>query len=158
MFREMARPKQKLTQEECVEILKNEVRGVLSVNGDDGYPYGSPINHWYDPESGCIYFHGGMTGHKIDAMKRDSKVSFCVYDQGYREEGDWALNIKSVIVFGRVEFLTDPEEVDRVCMELSHKFVTDDDYIKTELWVGRYRTLCFKLIPEHICGKLVEEK
>ena len=39
----MRRFKQGLTREECVEILKNEPRGVLSLIGDDGYPYGLPM-------------------------------------------------------------------------------------------------------------------
>ena len=102
MFREIKRFKQALSQEECVEILQNEVRGVLSVLGDEDYPYGMPINHWYNPEDGKIYFHAGPGGHREDAIKNHDKVSFCVYDSGYRKEGDWALNIKSVIVFGRM--------------------------------------------------------
>ena len=57
MFREIRRFKQALSKEECQEILVNEVRGVLSVLGDDDYPYGMPINHWYNPENGKIYFH-----------------------------------------------------------------------------------------------------
>ena len=69
MFREMLRYKQALSEEECIEILKKELRGVLSVLGDDGYPYGMPINHFYNEEDGKIYFHSGMQGHKIDAMK-----------------------------------------------------------------------------------------
>ena len=103
MFREIARIKQQLPREECIELLKNELRGVLSVLGDDDYPYGMPINHYYCPEDGKIYFHSGISGHKIDAIRRHDKASFCVFDQGYREEGEWALNIRSVIVFGRVE-------------------------------------------------------
>ena len=59
MFREMARRKQQISEAECVELLKNEKRGVLSVLGDDGYPYGMPINHFYDEEDGCLYFHSG---------------------------------------------------------------------------------------------------
>ncbi len=102
MFREMMRFKQAIPREECIRILQEEKRGVLSVLGDDDYPYGMPINHWYCPEDGKIYFHGGRQGHKIDAIRRHDKVSFCVYDSGFRKEGDWALNIKSVIVFGRV--------------------------------------------------------
>ena len=46
MFREIVRKKQQLTREECVEVLKNEKRGVLSVLGDEEYPYAFPINHW----------------------------------------------------------------------------------------------------------------
>ena len=74
MFREMLRKKQELSKEECIEILKKEKRGVLSVLGDEGYPYGMPINHYYDEESGKLYFHGGKKGHKIDAMKRLNKA------------------------------------------------------------------------------------
>ena len=100
MFREIVRKKQSLTLDECNEILKNEPRGVLSVIGDDGYPYGVPINYYYCEENGRVYFHSGKSGHKIDAINNCDKVSFCVYNSGYRNEGDWALNIKSVIVFG----------------------------------------------------------
>ncbi len=46
MFREMLRIKQQLTNEECISILKQEPRGVLSVFGDEGYPYGMPLNHY----------------------------------------------------------------------------------------------------------------
>ena len=105
MFRQMNRKKQQLPDEECIDILKTELRGVLSVNGDDGYPYGLPINHYYCEDDGKIYFHSGKKGHKADALRRDDKASFCVYDGGFRKEGEWALNIRSVIVFGRVEFV-----------------------------------------------------
>ena len=88
MFREMRRSKQQISREECIEILKNEARGVLSVLGDDGYPYGFPINQYYCEADGKIYFHGGRIGHRIDAVKRHDKVSFCVYDEGYRREGE----------------------------------------------------------------------
>ena len=43
MFREMNRKGQQLPQDECIGILKKELRGFLSVIGDDGYPYGLPI-------------------------------------------------------------------------------------------------------------------
>ena len=84
MFREMTRKKQLLSQERIVEILKEEKRGVLSVIGDEGYPYGVPVNYWYNEENGKIYFHSGKVGHKVDAMAANDKVSFCIYDCGYR--------------------------------------------------------------------------
>ena len=80
MFREMARKKQLISEEECIELLKKEPRGVLSVLGDDDYPYGMPLNHYYCEEDGKIYFHGGKSGHKIDSIKKHNKASFCVYD------------------------------------------------------------------------------
>lgn len=155
MFREMLRKKQQLSQEECDEILKKELRGVLSVLGDDGYPYGMPLNHYYS--DGKLYFHGGRKGHKIDAMRRCGKASFCVYDQGYRREGEWALNIKSVIVFGHIEFVEDQETINRLSAELSRKFTDDETYIREEIARSGERTLMFALIPEHITGKIVNE-
>ena len=107
MFREMRRKKQQISEEECREVLRNEPRGVLSLLGDDGYPYGIPMSFWYDEESGSIFFHGAKSGHKIDSIRRCDKVSFCVYDKGYRREGEWALNIKSVIVFGKIAKIED---------------------------------------------------
>ena len=157
MFREMLRKKQQLPEEECIEVLKNELRGVLSVIGDDDYPYGMPINHFYCEEDGKIYFHSGRKGHKIDAMKSHDKASFCVYDQGFRREGEWALNIRSVIVFGRIEFIEDKEKIYEIARHLSHKFTDDEEYIEREIVRSGPGTLMFALVPEHMTGKLVNE-
>ena len=158
MFRELTRKKQQLTQEKCIEILKNEKRGVLCVLGDDDYPYAVPINHWYCEEDGKLYFHSGKFGHKIDAMRKHNKVSFCVYDEGFLKEGDWALNISSVIVFGRVNFIDDCEKALDISRKLSYKFTSDESYIDYEIEHSGKNVLCFELVPEHISGKLVNEK
>ena len=157
MFREMVRAKQAISREECVDILKNELRGVLSVVGDEVYPYGVPINHFYCEEDGHIYFHSGRTGHKIDAMKACDKACFCVYDQGFRREGEWALNIRSVIVFGRLRIVEDHERALAISRRLSYKFTQDSDYIEREIIHSGPGVLCFELIPEHMTGKLVNE-
>ena len=31
-------------------------------------------------------------------ISSDDKVSFCVYDEGFKKDGEWTLNISSVIV------------------------------------------------------------
>ena len=157
MFREMNRKKQQLTDQDCVDILKSELRGVLSVNGDDGYPYGLPINHYYCEADGKIYFHSGMKGHKVDAISRSDKVSYCVYDSGFRREGEWALNIRSVIVFGRLQVVEDVELADRMIRKLSEKFTDDRFYIDAEIQRLMNTTLFFRLVPEHLSGKLVNE-
>ncbi|MBR2949890.1 MAG: pyridoxamine 5'-phosphate oxidase family protein [Lachnospiraceae bacterium] len=157
MFRELIRKDKQLSMEDCVRVLRSEKRGVLSVCGDDGYPYGMPMNHWYEEEDGCVYFHGGNIGHRLEALKKDSRVSFCVYDQGYRKEGEWALNVKSVIIFGRMELLEDQETIKAITRKLSYKFTQDEAYIEDEIEKHAHRTVLMKLVPEHICGKLVEE-
>lgn len=157
MFRELARKNQALTEEECRAILKDEPRGVLSVLGDDGYPYGLPIDHWYDETDGTIYFHCGMTGHKLDALARCDKASFCVCDAGFRPEGDWALHFRSVIVFGRVREVEDHERAIEICRQLCYKFTDDEAYIDDEIRRAGFRTRVFALTPEHMTGKRVKE-
>ena len=157
MFRELARKKQKLSELECIEILKTEPRGVLSVLGENGYPYGMPMNHWFCEENGHLYFHCGMKGHRVDAIRKDERVSFCVYDQGFRREGEWALNIKSVIVFGRIRIVEDRQETMEIVRRLSYKYTSDSAYIEREIQTAGAATLCLELIPEHMTGKLVNE-
>ena len=53
-----------ISEEECIRILKEEPRGVLSMLGDDGYPYGIPISHYYSEEDGKIYVNFEV-GEKI---------------------------------------------------------------------------------------------
>lgn len=157
MFRPMLRKKQQLPEEECLELLRREPRGVLSVLGDEGYPYGVPINHYYCEEDGRLYFHSGKTGHKIDAIRQMDKASFCVYDSGFRREGEWALNIRSVIVFGRIEMVEDTARIYEIARRLSRKFTDDEDYIEQEIARSGPGTLMFALNIEHMTGKLVNE-
>lgn len=157
MFRELQRKNKQISMEECIELLKKETRGVLSVLGDGNYPYGMPMNHWYNEEDGKIYFHCGKSGHRLDALRKCNKVSFCTYDSGYREEGDWALHVKSVIVFGTIEIIDDMDTIADITRKLSYKFTQDEEYIRTEIEKYAKATLLLKLTPEHICGKQITE-
>lgn len=157
MFRELARKNKAISREECLTLLKNEPRGVLSVLGDDEYPYGMPMNHFYNEADGKIYFHCGKVGHRLDSLKNHDKVSFCVYDAGYRNEGEWALNVKSVIVFGRIKVVDDMARIVDISRALSHKFTQDEEYISREIEKYAKGTLLLELTPEHMCGKMVTE-
>ena len=138
-------------------LQKKEPRGVLSVFDENGYPYGIPMNHWYNEADGKLYFHGAKSGHKLEAIKKYDKVSFCVYDSGYRNEGEWALNIKSVVVFGRMKVVEDADKVVEICTNLGKKFTDDKEYLEKELQNALPRVLCLELTPEHMTGKRVKE-
>ncbi len=157
MFRELARKKQQLSREECIALLQRERRGVLSVLGDDGYPYGMPMNHYYNEQDGCLYFHCGRQGHRIDALRRCEKASFCVYNEGERAPGEWAFCVKSVIVFGRVEIVEEPTVLREIATALSLKFTQDEEYIRQEIEQYAKATLLLRLLPENMCGKTVKE-
>ena len=159
MFRNMRRFKQQISDEQCIQILKEQPRGVLSMLGDDDYPYGIPLDHWYCGENGKLYFHCARTGHKLDAVRKHNKVSYCVHDQGFRKEGDWALNINSVVIFGRIRIVDDTEDDlrRRIATGLCRKFTDDEAFLQRELTHALPRAAFLELTPEHMTGKLVNE-
>ncbi len=157
MFRKMRRFKQQISDAECREILISQKRGVLSLIGENGYPYGIPIDHWFCDADGCLYFHGAKEGHKIDAIKACNKACYTVYDEGFRKPGEWALNIKSVIVFGKIELVTDEDKTREICTQLVKKFTDDEEYLERELKSALSRVQCLKLVPDYMTGKLVNE-
>ena len=159
MFRKMRRYKQQISTEECLQILKEQPRGVLSVLGDDDYPYGIPLDHWYCEENGKLYFHCAKTGHKLDAIRKHDKVSYCVYDQGFRKDGDWALNIRSVVVFCRARIVDDAEDdlKQTIAIGLCKKFTDDEAFLQKELTNAMPRAAFLELTPEYMTGKLVNE-
>ena len=157
MFRKMRRFKQQISKEECAQILREQPRGVLSMIGDDGYPYGIPLDHWYCEEDNRLYFHCAKVGHKIDAITACDKVSYCVMDEGFRRDGEWALNINSVVVFGRMRIVEDEEKKREICTNLVRKFTDDEAYLQKELASAFGRVNCLELAIEHMTGKLVNE-
>ena len=157
MFRKMRRFKQKLSNEECKRILHNQARGVLSLIGDDGYPYGIPIDYYYDEDENAFYFHGAKEGHKIDSIKRCDKASFTVINLGEKTEGEWWYRPSSVISFGRISFVDDQDECRKICYKLCKRFDGTEEEIEEELNRSVSRVLCLKLTVEHMTGKRVEE-
>ena len=153
----MRRFKQQTDDAECIKILKNEWRGVLALSGDDGYPYTVPIDFFYDEDDGKIYFHCAKEGHKIDAIEKCDKASFCVTDKGYKKDGDWAYTVTSVVVFGRIKKVTDEAKTRDKVRKLAYKYNPSDEYVDKEWEAAKSRVLCLELSIEHMTGKRVHE-
>ena len=158
MFRPMRRFKQQLSDAECISILKSEVRGILSVLGDDDYPYGVPLDYYYSGEDGHIYFHGAGEGHKIDSIKKHDKVSFCVMDKGTKDAESWFLHFRSVIVFGRIKIVEDHNKALNICRKLCYKFGLSPEVVEKMVKKSGAHVTCLELVPEHITGKAVKEE
>ena len=156
MFRKMRRLGQELSKEECIDILTNEPRGVLALLGDDDYPYAIPMSHVY--VDGKIYFHGAQKGHKIDAVNRHPKVSYCVMDEGVKAEGSWWYTFRSVIVFGKIRTLADRDEKIDKLTHLGDKFFPTHEETIDEINRLLDRTEVFEITIEHMSGKVVKEK
>lgn len=156
MFRKMRRHKQELSAEDCIDILINEPRGVLALLGDDDYPYAIPMSHVYS--DGKIYFHGAKEGHKNDAVKKYSKASYCVVDNGIKNEDEWWYTFKSVIVFGKIRILEDNNEKIEKLRLLGNKFFPTPEDTENEIKRLFDRTEVYELTVEHISGKTTVEK
>lgn len=154
-FRPMRRTAKSLARETCLEILRNGERGVLSVLGDGGYPYGIPLNYIF--RDGNIFFHGALRGHKVDAIERCDKASFCVMDTPTKKDGNWWYTTRSVICFGRIWTVQDKDVAYHTLLSLGRKYFPLEDIVQKEMGAApRTRVLCLNI--EHMSGKWVNEK
>lgn len=155
MFRPMRRARQQLNDDDCVRILIEEKRGVLALSGDDGYPYAVPMNYVY--ADGSIYFHSAVEGHRIDAIRRCNKASFCVIDRGEKPADDWAYYFNSVIAFGRLH-IVEGEEKDRGLRLLGMKYFPSAADVEEEMQKHAARCVCIVMQIDHMTGKHVHER
>ena len=158
MFREMRRAKQAVPQERCREILTTATRGVLSVLGDDGYPYGVPVNFHYDSGSDTIYLHGAKEGHKIDAIRSCPKVCFTAWAEDGKREGDWAWYVTSVVAMGEAELVEDPALTEAMVRELGRKYYPDMESVEQEIRAAIRQVQLIAIHIRHLTGKQIHEK
>ena len=152
MFREMRRSQQQLSDTESVEILRRGTSGVLALTGDGGYPYAVPLSYVY--REGVIWFHCAVTGHKLDALRRNDKVSFCVIDRDQVIPEKLTSAYRSVIVFGRARVVEDEAEKRRAARWLGEKYdPTDSSGMDREIDAALPRMTVIRLDMEHITGK-----
>ena len=123
MFRKMRRKEYGLTQAEAESILANGSHGVLALDGDEGYTYALPVNYAY--ENNKIYFHSATAGHKIDAIKKNDKVSFCVVAKDYVIPEKFDTNYRSAIAFGKIRILENDDEKQNGLEALIRRFSPD---------------------------------
>lgn len=153
MFRRMRRFRQQLSDNESAEILENGRTGILGVVGDGGYPYTVPLNFVF--WNSKIYFHCAKTGHKIDAIMQNDKVSFCVIDKDDVVPEKFTTYFRSVVIFGRAVILEDREEFEEAICRLAKKYSPKetDASVAAEIAKGR-NSLCMVSVDiEHITGK-----
>ena len=124
MFKEMSRKKQILSNKENIEILEKGTSGVLALLGDNEYPYAVPISYVY--ENSKVYFHSAKAGHKIDAIRKCSKASFCVISQDEIVPEEYTTYFRSVIVFGKIRILEDKNEIRETIEKLAIKYYPTD--------------------------------
>lgn len=151
MFREMRRVKNEMSTGEAIKLLENSSNGVMSVIGDEGYPYGVPVSYTYSENK--IYFHGAKTGHKLDAIINNPKVSFTVVCKDEIQPSKFTTKYESAIIFGKAHVADDEEKMkalELIIGKYSKDFIKEGrEYIKED-WNN---TMAFVIDVEHITGK-----
>lgn len=151
-FREMRRKRQQLSQEESVAILQKSTSGTLALLGDDGYPYAVPMSYVYN--EGKLYFHSALTGHKIDAIHKCDKASFCVIEQDDVQPEKYTTFFRSVIAFGRIHIIEDEHGRLETARMLGNRYNPHQDgALQKEIESGLSRMQMIRFDIEHLTGK-----
>lgn len=158
MFRTIRRKAKEIDTEAAKELLESARRGILAVNGDDGYPYAVPINYIYDKVAGKIIFHGARVGHKIDSLKASDKVCFTVYGNETVKEEVWAPFVQSVVVFGRCHLLEAGPGATALLKQLAEKYYPNEQLIEEEIAHSGKAVQLFEIDIEYLTGKEIQEK
>lgn len=158
MFRKLRKIKNEINQTEVKELLKNSKRGILALNGDDGYPYAIPVNYLYDEAEKKIFFHGAKAGYKVDCIKSSDKVCFTVLGSEMIRDEAWAPYMQSAVVFGRCKLIDDEQMAMKRLKDFAMKYYPSEDMVIDEIEAAGKATQMFEIDIEHMTGKEVQEK
>ena len=151
-FRDMRRKRQQLSNEESIAILEKATAGTLALLGDNDYPYAVPISYVY--HEGKIYFHSALAGHKVDAIRKCDKASFCVIEQDDVQPKKYTTFFRSVIAFGRIHIIEDDQEKLETARMLGNRYnPNDEESLRQEMEKGFSRMLMIRFDIDHLTGK-----
>lgn len=161
MFPSMRRRRQEMNLADTLELLRTGDYGILAVQGNDGYPYTIPINYVFlekgldgSAAKDAFYFHCALEGHKIEALHRDPKASFCVVERHDVVPERFATTYRSVIAFGKLRIVSQTEMRDAV-YKLTKKFdPAAHETILAEIEKDGPRCTVLELKVEHLTGKV----
>ncbi|MDO4482108.1 MAG: pyridoxamine 5'-phosphate oxidase family protein [Bacillota bacterium] len=158
MFRSIRKKKNEISTDEVKELLRCSRRGILAVNGEDGYPYAIPINYLYDEDTNKIIFHGAKAGYKVDCLKACNKVCFTVCGNERIQEESWAPFLKSAVVFGRCRLVENQEDTIKMVKKFAMKYYPDEKMADEEVASSGRAVQMFEIEIEHLSGKEVQER
>ena len=152
MFREIKLKDNALDDKEAIEIIKKGSFGVLSTIGEDGFPYGVPLNYTYFDN--CICFHCAQKGHKIENIDFNNKVSFCVVTKSDVLANEFDTDYESAIAFGKATVVNADSEKKDILLSVLNKY--SSEYVKAgNNYMQKYwdETKVVKIKIEYLSGK-----
>lgn len=150
---DMRRKDRRLSDEQSAALLARCEYGVMATVDSQGRPYGVPLSYVW--RNGLVYVHCAPQGYKIDNIRNNGAVSFTVVGRTRPVyENNFTTWYESVMVFGQIVEITDPEEKYAALYALAEKYLPDH-LDKAEADIGRSlaRTAVLAIRPELITGK-----
>lgn len=147
----MRREDRRIPEQEAVEILVQGAWGVLSTCSKAQGPYGVPLSFCYF--NGSLYFHCALVGRKLDDIREEERVSFCVVGKTQTLPAKFSMSYESVIVSGVASECTGDEKLNALD-ELIRKY--SPDHLEAGFKYARDRgdrTKVYKITIRDICGK-----
>ena len=158
MFRPIRKKKNDIGTEAAEQLLLRCRRGVLAMNGAEGYPYAVPVNFYFDKESNKIYLHGARAGHKVEALRACDRVCFTVYGNETIGDEAWAPFLQSAVVFGRCRLMENGPEAAARLKQLAMKYYPEERLADDEIARAGKAVQMFEIEIEHLSGKKVQER
>ncbi|MCL4503193.1 MAG: pyridoxamine 5'-phosphate oxidase family protein [Deltaproteobacteria bacterium] len=154
MFQQMRKKDRELSRPEAEKILANGLYGVLSMGAGDDYGYGVPLSYVYQDD--CIYLHCALEGKKLEYLRRNNKVSFCVVGGAEPLPNKYSMKYQSAMAFGKVVEIQNNEEKVNILIDLVEKYYSDPDHIEKGREVAANfasKTMVLRLDIDHLTGK-----
>jgi nitroimidazol reductase NimA-like FMN-containing flavoprotein (pyridoxamine 5'-phosphate oxidase superfamily) len=117
--------------DEVKEIIRESVICYLGVSDKNGTPSVYPMNFGY--KDGVIYLHSAPEGHLIDIINQNNQVciTFCtdtkLVFQHPQVACSYRMKSKSVLAWGKVEFVDEFEEKENILHILMSQY-SDDEF------------------------------
>ncbi|MEW6187961.1 MAG: pyridoxamine 5'-phosphate oxidase family protein [Thermodesulfobacteriota bacterium] len=151
MYRNLRRKDREMDQESAIRLLTEGEYAILSTTDVEGQPYGVPLNYCY--LNNHLYFHCALEGHKLDNIRSNNKVSFCVVGKTRVLAEKFSTEFESVVVFGKAN-IVEGEEKYKALIGLIEKY-SPEFLAEGKEYIARYdaRTAVVKIMIEHLSGK-----
>jgi uncharacterized protein len=151
MFRSIRRKDRELSLEVATRLLAEGEYGFLATVGTDGQAYGLPLNYVY--KNNCLYFHSALEGHKLENIKANNKVSFCVVGRTKVLPDKFSTEYESAIAFGTASVVQGKERYDAL-LSILEKY-SPDFLEEGKRAIAKYddKTTIIKVDIDHLTGK-----
>jgi nitroimidazol reductase NimA-like FMN-containing flavoprotein (pyridoxamine 5'-phosphate oxidase superfamily) len=147
----MRRQYRQITQKESIDILQKGEYGILSMCTHENEGYGIPLNYVFNGNN--IYFHCAREGSKLDYLRNNPKVSFCVVGETKVLPSQFGTLYESVIVSGissEVEGIEKLEALKELIKKYSGEYIREGkEYVEKQI----EKVTVIKLIIQSVNGK-----